>query len=1066
MPNEEIKYTFTGDASKLQQASQQAIDALKNVEKAEQTTDTNANFSNTISQVKGLTSAYTSLLGQLNLVNSNMLITTQSCANISQGLMAVNFIIKETVKSIGQLTSSMQAIPLGTTQIAGAIPQVSSAFAQYSDALRNAFLMQQQGQSTATLLASGLMNIGTTATALIPEVTSASTGLMSLSSSCTALVPIISQVSSTISPWASLFATLKKGVQEYANSHYNLTSAIINALPAMSQEGNMLSHLGQIISNVSKTMGKNAISRYINSHNNLLSAVLKTIPGIKEYSQKVNEADKETKKHSDSTSKLGSGFSKLLSPLKSATKSVANLIAQYINLRQVITLIKNCISASNDWIESLNLFSVASGKYYDSMKANIDSLSYYAGASEKTLMDAAGSFKLFTSEMGIAADTSAKMSNSLTNLTVDMASLYNKDFSEVATDLQSGLQGMTKSVRKYGIDISSAALQETALQQGITKEVSAMTQAEKAQLRYIQILKQTTLSQGDFARTIQTPANMLKILKDQIRQCAVYLGNLFQPVLQTILPFLIKFTFVIQNICKWLATLVGYDASKFQVDTSGMEAGSAAMAENVEDTAKSAKDVKKQLAGFDELNVISQDTGSAGSSAGGIGGGAPVSFDIPNYDSLLSMTDFLPKLREQAASISQKFQDWLNPILQAFQLISGPLRAAGDSLKTSFGEIGKTFANFVQQDLIQNVAPALGNIASIVATLVSSFSKLFKALEPVALVLSGIVWDVITNALQLISDVLDIIANTFTTFSGPLTTTMESVRTAVKNIWKALAPVITGLVEMLLPPLLNLITSILPPLTNAIQVIVELAADIIKSLMPIVSCLIDFLAPIIEVIVNTISMIVGIVAPIISICLKLLNFVLTPIVAIIKVLIAVNNTILKVVSTVVQSIQKVIGGMWQWLDKKIKGFLNGFIGFINKILGGVEKGINFILGGVNKVIGWLNKIPGFNISEIHVSIPKIGSFATGGFPEDGLFFANHNELVGKFTNGATAVANNEQIIEGIEGGVERGMLKAMRSGTSPQSINIYLDKDVLYKAVVEKNNEYIRRTGRNALSPA
>lgn len=1037
MPNEEIKYTFTGDASGLQQASQQAIDALKGVEKAEQSVNTSADFNGAISQVQGLTSSYTSLLGQLNAVNSGMLIASQSSANMCQGLMAVNFIIQETIKSVGQLTASMQAIPLGTTQIAGAIPQVSSAFAQYQDSLRNAFLMQQQGQQTAQLLASGLTSIGSSATALIPEVTSASTGLVALGASETALVPIMGAVVAAAGPLQNILAMLKAGVQDYINTHYNLTSATLRNIPVLQQEGSVLGNVRQAVNNISTEMRNNSVARYINSHDNLTATILKQIPGMREYAEKVKTADKNTQSHEKSTKKLSSALSVMASPIKKAASSIGNLIAQYINLQQVTRLIKNCISASNDWIESLNLFSVASGKYYDSMKANVDSLSYYAGASEKTLMDAAGSFKLFTSEMGVASDKAATMSNSLTNLSVDMASLYNKDFNEVAQDLESGLQGMTKSVRKYGIDVSAAALQETALQQGITKKVSEMTQAEKAQLRYIQILKQTTLSQGDFARTIQTPANMLKILKDQIRQCAVYLGNLFQPALQTILPFLIKFTFVIQNICKWLATLVGYDASKLQVDTSGMEAGSAAMAENVEDTAKSAKDVKKQLAGFDELNVISQDTGSSGSSAGGIGGGAPVSFDIPNYDSLLSMTDFLPKLREQADQITEKFKAWYTPIRKAFSEISGPLKASAESLKTSFGEIGKTFADFVQQDLIQNVAPALGNIAPIVATLVSHFSELLKALEPVALVISGIFWDVITNALQLISDVLGIISNTFTQFSGPLTTTMDSVRTALNEIWQAIAPIITGLVEMLLPPLLSLITQILPPLTDAIKVVVKLRADIIKTLMPII-----------------------------SIVLKLLNFVLQPIVAILKVIIGVVQAVLRVVSAVVQSIQKVLGGIFQWIDKKLTGLLNGFVKFLNKLLAGVEKGINFILGGVNKVISWLNKIPGFNISEIRVSIPRINSFETGGFPEDGLFFANHNELVGKFTNGATAVANNEQIIKGIEGGVERGMIKAMRSGSSSQNINLYLDKDIIYRAVVEKNNEYIRRTGRNALAPA
>ncbi len=752
--------------------------------------------------------------------------------------------------------------------------------------------------------------------------------------------------------------------------------------------------------------------------------------------------------------------------LKSVMSSAWKTIRKAIASAQVGRILGQSITAHNDYIEAMNMFTVAAGDQEQEMQANLDVLSEYGGLARSTLTEAAGGYKLLAQEMGVTAKTSAMMSNNLTNATVDLASMFNKEFVDVAQDMESALQGQTKTARKYGIDISEAGLQVTATRLGIQKSVETMTQAEKVQLRYATIIRQTSLAQADFARTIESPANMIKIFKEQLIELKASLGAVFDTLLRTVMPVLITFTIVLQKVFNALAALTGYKGFEgIQGAAQDADESSAAMASNMDSTAKSAKAAKKQLAGFDELNNLSTDSTSSSSGAdAGTGVGADYGDLLGTYDNMLKMTDFMPNIRKRADEIYQSFANWAAPIKNAFANIGPSVSASFDSIKQFAAEVGSTFANLIQADLVQNVAPALGNITPIIASITANLSKLFTALSPIILALSGIVWDGITAALQLINMVVEKLANAFSEWQGPMGSTFDSLRTSLKDILDIVSGMLEPILDTLLPALMEIISSVMPPLMDALKSVFKLMSDLHKTLWPIVSMLIELLTPILTVLINLISMVISIIARVLSVLLKVLNFVLAPIYAILKVLIGVIKAIIQVVNAVVQAVQKSVGGLFDWLDKKLTQLLNGFIGFINKLLGGIEKGINFVLKGVNKVIKWINKIPGFNISELHVSIPRIPKFATGGFPEDGLFYANKGELVGSFDNGRTAVANNAQIISGIEGGVERGMAKAMQGKSGAVQANVYLGADLIFSKMVELNNQYKRRTGHSAFA--
>lgn len=1003
---EEIRYNFTGDASDLQAAAQKAKEALQEVANAEKQVDTTANFDKQASSIQSLTNYYNILKNSVNAYSQALSMNSSYTS---------------------QFVSSLQS---AQSTIAGFLPSVSSALGNLNVTFEGLTQGMMRQQMSTQQLAQAYVSLPTSIAGLIPASTSAVTALSTLSKTTNDVKNSIDFTQSSLNRFDSALSTNSSYTSQAVKSFQKGEEGLVKLQQAYMQTQND----AKAYNNISKqtVQATNKASTVFNNLKNTLSSL------------------------PNQMNIVGTSASKLFSKLM-----------QLVSLRELFGLFKNLVKYSNDYIESMNLFVVSSTGYYESMKANADILSYYAGVAQTTVADAAGQFKLLATEMGVTGDKAAKMSNSLVNLAVDMSSLFNKDFKDVMENLESGLQGMSRAVRKYGIDITEAGIAETAAQLGIQKKTAAMTQAEKMQLRYIRILQQTNLAQGDFARTIQTPANMLKILKDQIKETAVTLGNLFYPILNTVLPALITFTLVIQNLAKNLATLFGIDTTEKLIDPSeskDLEKSTAAAADNMDDAASSSKKMKQQVQGFDELNNLST---SSSSGAGDTGAGGSISIDIPAYDHMLSLSNFLPNLRKQADELYNSFASWAAPIKTAFEGIKEPITTAFNSIKASFGNLGKTFTDLIQKNLIQNVAPGLEKLAPVIASLTSNFSQLFQAISPILLTLGGFVWDIVTAALDLISQIVGKIAGAFQEWQGPLDTTFQTLREGLGEVFTSLGSMIMPILDTLLPVLMSLFTSIMPPLMDAVKVVVNLMVDLHRTLWPIVSCLIELLAPILEVIINIISAVVGIIAPIISILLKVLNFVLTPIVAILKVIISVINAVLKTVSAVVQGIQKAFGSLFQWLDKKITGVLNGFIDFLNKLLGGVEKGINFILKGVNGVIKWINKIPGFNISELHVSIPKIPRFELGGFPEDGLFFANHNELVGQFSNGSTAVANNEQIIAGIEGGVERGMAKALgRNGSSRDvaQANIYIDGDLLFRKMIEYNNSYKRRTGKSAFA--
>lgn len=350
--------------------------------------------------------------------------------------------------------------------------------------------------------------------------------------------------------------------------------------------------------------------------------------GFSAFPSKIQKLITSTEKYNASARKATTTTGKFASGLKAL-----NVAAVAITFRKIGHFIAQAVTESNKYQEDLNLFTVALGQYADEAKEYAEYVSDIMGIDPAQWLRNQGIFNTLLTGFGDTAERAQLMSQNLTQLGYDLSSYANIPIEEAMLKLQSGISGELEPLRRLGYDLSQAKLQQTALNLGIKESVANMTQAEKAELRYYAIMTQVTTAQGDMARTLEAPANQLRILQAQLTQAARAIGNIFIPALNAILPYAIAVVQVIREIANALANLAGFKLT--DVDYSGVNSaavGAGSLADNLDDAAGAAKKLKQYTAGFDELNVFAPNTGSgSGAGAGGAGG---FDFDLPTYDFL------------------------------------------------------------------------------------------------------------------------------------------------------------------------------------------------------------------------------------------------------------------------------------------------------------------------------------------------------------------------------------------------------------------------------------------------
>ena len=351
----------------------------------------------------------------------------------------------------------------------------------------------------------------------------------------------------------------------------------------------------------------------------------------------------------------------------------AKLMVFFGYSRRIVGAIGGWINKSNEYQENLNLFRVSMGGYYDEALKYAKQVENVLGVAHSEWIRYQAVFQNMAEGFGIAGDKALIMSKNLTQMGYDLGSVFNVDFDTAMEKLESALSGQPRPMREWGFDLSEASLKAVALSKGIDKNVESMTQSEKAQLRYIQLFEtmdRLGLS-GDLKRTIEAPANALRVLSSNAALAARELGNIFIPLLNKVLPYVTAFVKLVRWVASEIAALFGFELT--EVDYSGLENVSMG-AEDIENTANDAtgavKKLKNAVLGFDELNVIDPTNGSGSGNGGSTAGGG---FDLPLPDNSNWLDGALTQKAEELFAVFKEnlpeIRDWVLRISAAIAAI-------------------------------------------------------------------------------------------------------------------------------------------------------------------------------------------------------------------------------------------------------------------------------------------------------------------------------------------------------------------------------------------------------------
>ena len=333
-------------------------------------------------------------------------------------------------------------------------------------------------------------------------------------------------------------------------------------------------------------------------------------------------------------------------------------MAKLVSLKAIAEYLGNAVAKFNDFYEATDMFTVSMGEMTESANQFINKMESLLGIDPTEAMNNMANVYSMVHSFGMASDKAYTLSQNLTQLGYDLASLKNMNPSETFTKLRSAMAGELEPVLQLGVDISQARLQQELLELGFNRQVSTLSQADKATLRYIAIMKQLTYVQGNLGETLSSPANMIRMLKAQLNNLARDIGSLLYPALKSILPPLIAAVELIREFVQWVAKLMGVKVVFTDFTKSADSVGGIgdAMDDTADSTKKAAKALKDYTMGFDELNIIDPTQGSSGPGSGASGGNLLGGVDLSSYDMFSKYDEGFGK---QIDAIKQKIKAML-----------------------------------------------------------------------------------------------------------------------------------------------------------------------------------------------------------------------------------------------------------------------------------------------------------------------------------------------------------------------------------------------------------------------
>lgn len=382
--------------------------------------------------------------------------------------------------------------------------------------------------------------------------------------------------------------------------------------------------------------------------------------------------------------------------------------------------LKSIVANAIDFVETTNKFEVSMRGMKEQGYAFVDEISERFGLARDELMNYQSTYNnIMKSLSGITKDTAYSISESITKMAIDYASLYNVATEDAMTKFQSALVGSVRPIRSdSGYDITETTIGEKAKALGVDTPVRQLTQMEKRLLRIIVLMDQMkeTGAMGDFSKTINQPANQLKILSNQLKELGIWIGNIFINKLGQVLPYINGFVMALKEIAKMLALFVGYTNEGVVDDPlSDLDTGTGNVSDNLGTAVGKAKELKKILMGFDVLNVIQTPSSSSGGSGSEFGTIDPKILEaLEEYDNLMDNVSM------KATEIRDKILDWL-----------GFTKDTNGQLKWSSGTLLKNLYNWWNKlNGLGKIFIALGIVSVITKTYVAIKNLVTSLLGP------------------------------------------------------------------------------------------------------------------------------------------------------------------------------------------------------------------------------------------------------------------------------------------------------------------------------------------------
>ncbi len=786
------------------------------------------------------------------------------------------------------------------------------------------------------------------------------------------------------------------------------------------------------------------------------------------------------------------------SQLTGMFKKVGLAVGAAFSVKAIVGFSKECLKLGSDLAEVQNVVDVTFG----SMSSAVDKWAKDAmtnfGMSEKVAKEYMGQFGAMSKAFGNTEQMAYDQATALTGLAGDVASFYNMTTDEAFTKLKAVYTGETEALKSLGVVMTQAALDEYALANGYGKTTKAMSEQEKVALRLAFVTDRLSGASGDFVRTADGWANQTRVLALRFDAIKASIGqgliNALLPVVRLLNTLLERLQVVADAFSDFMANIFGDAGSSSSASSAIGDAalGTGAMSSNLGDAASSAKAIKKSLAGFDQLNVLSSgsDGSDAGISAGSSGGGIS-SGSIGAVDTGLSAgASAAEKLKTFLDEIKIKFEEIKIKIIDIANITG--LTGVWDDFLIGIGNVKLGIQNLFGS-FKAAIAENAPNFEAMKESIINTFITTSQAITTIwgdMWVITGTKFKEFTeNYGPQIQEFLSNLGLEFTNFGTLASTAVGDIFSSLKDWWETDGSRIFGEIQQVLYDvggvILKLWNEWVHPVIQSIQdAWAELWSNHLKPLwneiLKVITSLWDaimaiwnnVLKPVVDWLVNRFG------PPIVNVCKTIINIFKTIIAGISDGI----KAALKGFRGFLDFITGVFTGDWKKAWNGIKTFFSGFWDSmvnivktpVNLIIDLIEGMTNGVISGINGMIRALNNLSfdipdwvpglggkkfGLNLKEIStVSIPRL---ATGGYVA-----ANTPQLaiIGDNKREGEIVAPESKITEAVVAAF-RQFLPLFNNGgnNKPIYLTLKLGDGTFWEGFVDYHNDIVMRTGDTPL---